>query len=155
MNTIIFCVTILCGNIKPCENIYLDYCKPPIKEIPLHVTNYWTYYPDGSKMTGWNGQCNADCSTTGNGTVLTDEWIGKTGACIKAWTGLYYTTVIVTPYFRHVCNDNFGNVTYQDIFYHATRGHWVIPVDRWQPRSSYDVVFDWYLKSVTVDWIER
>lgn len=132
-----------------CYSIYDATRRPPLEMIPIHLTNYWPYNPDGSLMAGWGGQCNADCNILANGTRLTPELIDHSAACIRAWTRIVLTVAVTIPgYGEVICNDRFGLEGYAVPFFHPGRGHWVVPVDWLGEAPFYDVVSGWSIRRV-------
>lgn len=122
------------GVISVSAAILLSNSPPLIPEMCLSTTSYWVWDSSGDIFSGWNGQCNEDCSLTAAGYSLPDlaeEYFGGYAACIQEWTKLkgFPTRIVKFNDFRVYCVDNFGDPNYRAPFYHDYYQRWVIPVD--------------------------
>lgn len=121
---------------------------PPIGDMCLAITSYWVWDENGDIYDGWKGQCNEDCSTTGAGYNLparAEDYTENYAACIFDWTKLvgYPTTLVSIPgYGDYRCVDNFGDLDYQQPFFHDYYEQWVIPIDLLNP-YAHNLVCNW------------
>jgi hypothetical protein len=121
---------------------------PPIREMPLHVTTYYVWTPDGDRMDGWGGQCDSTCRWTAAGYELpqrVEDYQGGYAACVSSWVRLkgYPTVVVNIPgYGEWRCVDAFGAVGYRQPFWHEGRGLWVVPIDLLR-EPAHDLVYGW------------
>jgi len=137
-------------------SIYNPLVAPPIEEMPILAFNYWPYEWIGGQwvmMNNWRGQCDSDCSYFSNGIHTRLEWMNQSAACITGWTGRYphNTNVVTLPGFGdYVCNDSFGDPDYRTPRFQEEFGMWVIPLDRFSPDPTMELVWDWSLSSILV-----
>lgn len=128
-------------------------CPPPLEDMPLSLTSYWTMDSDGNYVP-WNGQADDTPHLAANGTLLTPDMAWQTSACISDWTTRYWTNTVIFWWNgeqREVaCNDEFGRESYRQPFYHDGYGLWVIPVDVFSPEPVHGLVWEWQLGNVQV-----
>ncbi len=111
-----------------------EYNPPPIQDMCLSVTSYWVWDSFGDIFSGWEGQCDENCSLTAAGYTLppqAEDYFGGYAACIQDWTKLktFPTTIVKFADYSLYCVDNFGDLDYRAPFYHDNYKRWVIPVD--------------------------
>lgn len=133
----------------PCDTTVADY-KPPIKCMPVQVTNFTPYLLDefGEPLivdgvlqfpNKTNIQCMVPCNYTGGLVLITLDSIDYFTACIEDWFG-FHITVDGSEYW---CIDNFGDVLYTKPYYNELRQEWVIPVDLLTHRPLNYTTFNW------------
>lgn len=90
-------------------------CPPPITEMPILVTWY------DPALGGIN--CDEDCTTFADGTLVTPDDYGRVGACIPEWLG---ASITIADLGTFECRDTGPSIV---IAYNEYYRGWVIHVD--------------------------
>lgn len=90
-------------------------CPPPITEMPVLVTWY------DPALGGIN--CDADCTTYADGTIVTPDDYGQVSACIPEWLG---ASITIDGIGTFACRDTGSAIV---VNYNEYYRGWVIHVD--------------------------
>ena len=128
-------------------------CAGPLEEMSIHLTTYWPFDENNTLLPGWQGQCDADCSTMANGTKVTLDLANRSAACIQewVWVGRSRMSVNIDGYGSFVCNDAYGAESYREPFFDEDVGKCVIGVDVLSPNLWHDTIppTHWYSEVIT------
>lgn len=131
--------------------------KPPIHQIAILWTNYYPIDEDGNWQP-FNYQADDSPQYTGTGFRLEKHLDGKVAACIGEWTTIGWTKAVTFNFQGNeitlVCLDEFGAPGYREPFYHPGLERWVICVDMFSSKPTYEIIYDWTLSTVNTSTLQ-